>query len=55
LAHIFAAARIGTDQAFALAMPDAKYPFTMQEVLDQFAKALPRMKLPRSSWPGRLA
>jgi hypothetical protein len=40
-AYIFAAAKIGTDKAFALVMPEVNTG-TMQEFLSQFANALPK-------------
>jgi hypothetical protein len=40
-AYIFAAAKIGTDNAFALVMPEVNTG-TMQAFLNQFANALPK-------------
>ncbi len=40
-AYIFAAAKVGTDNAFALVMPEANTD-AMQQVLDQFSKTLPK-------------
>jgi hypothetical protein len=39
--YIFAAAKIGSDDAFALAMPEANIG-TMHEILDQFSMTLPK-------------
>ena len=55
-AYIFAATRIGTDDAFALVLPEANT-VAMQEYLDQFARQLPKdeiavLHLDRAGWHG---
>ena len=55
-AYIFAAAKIGSDDAFALVMPEANTG-TMQEFLDRFSQTLPKnevavMYLDQAGWHG---
>src|SRR5262249_44717965 len=55
-AYIFAAARIGSDDAFALVMPEANTG-TMQEVLDQLSRTLAKdevavMYADQAGWHG---